>query len=229
MTVLGSNPRRLPAYSAGRGMQPAAQHACAGDQTCVEIVHRQRVSQRDMLVCSAPYVRSLMALHTLPRKSAPWNARQLWLRLLCSEQNAFCLIWRQGSAVDDPDTPMTRRPADEEPFSALAFKIMADKYVGTLTFCRVYRCARIPSCHLSSPRCQNETSWPSRSWRTSTAAPSPYARCTDALAKETCPRGVCLVECLETHFLNIPYDDMGAVCLHVWRSCLEVHDLHAPS
>lgn len=43
--------------------------------------------------------------------------------------------------MDDPDTPMTRRPADEEPFSALAFKIMADKYVGTLTFCRVYRCA----------------------------------------------------------------------------------------
>jgi elongation factor G len=44
----------------------------------------------------------------------------------------------KGSAVDDPDTPMTRKPADEEPFSALAFKIMADKYVGTLTFCRVY-------------------------------------------------------------------------------------------
>ncbi len=42
--------------------------------------------------------------------------------------------------MDDPDTPMTRKPADEEPFSALAFKIMADKYVGTLTFCRVYRC-----------------------------------------------------------------------------------------
>jgi hypothetical protein len=51
--------------------------------------------------------------------------------------------------VDDPDTPMTRRPADEEPFSALAFKIMADKYVGTLTFCRVYRCAGKPLtwCH----------------------------------------------------------------------------------
>lgn len=34
---------------------------------------------------------------------------------------------------------MTRKPDDKEPFSALAFKIMADKYVGTLTFCRVYR------------------------------------------------------------------------------------------
>lgn len=50
----------------------------------------------------------------------------------------------QGSAVEDPETPMTRAPADEEPFSALAFKIMADKYVGTLTFCRVYRCVWRP-------------------------------------------------------------------------------------
>jgi elongation factor G len=32
----------------------------------------------------------------------------------------------------------TRRPADTEPFSALAFKIMADPYVGQLTFIRVY-------------------------------------------------------------------------------------------
>ena len=31
-----------------------------------------------------------------------------------------------------------RRSSDDEPFSALAFKVMADKYVGTLTFARVY-------------------------------------------------------------------------------------------
>ncbi len=31
-----------------------------------------------------------------------------------------------------------RRPADDEPFSALAFKIMTDPYVGQLTFFRVY-------------------------------------------------------------------------------------------
>ncbi len=36
------------------------------------------------------------------------------------------------------DEPMTRRKTDEEPFSALAFKIMNDPYVGTLTFARVY-------------------------------------------------------------------------------------------
>ncbi len=34
--------------------------------------------------------------------------------------------------------PMTRRPDDEEPFSALAFKVMTDPYVGTLVFTRVY-------------------------------------------------------------------------------------------
>jgi len=32
----------------------------------------------------------------------------------------------------------TRKSTDSEPFSALAFKVMADKYVGTLTFARVY-------------------------------------------------------------------------------------------
>lgn len=46
----------------------------------------------------------------------------------------------QGSAVDDPEQYMTRKPDDSEPFSALAFKVMSDKFVGTLTFCRVYRC-----------------------------------------------------------------------------------------
>src|SRR5262249_45517110 len=33
---------------------------------------------------------------------------------------------------------VTRRPADDEPFAALAFKIMTDPYVGKLTFFRVY-------------------------------------------------------------------------------------------
>ena len=40
----------------------------------------------------------------------------------------------------NPDTgeTITRKPADSEPFSALAFKIMADPFVGQLTFIRVY-------------------------------------------------------------------------------------------
>ncbi|MBT9258959.1 MAG: elongation factor G [Clostridiales bacterium] len=39
-----------------------------------------------------------------------------------------------------PDTgePLERKVSDEEPFSALAFKIMTDPYVGKLTFFRVY-------------------------------------------------------------------------------------------
>src|SRR5690242_6006512 len=39
---------------------------------------------------------------------------------------------------DDDGKPETRKPGDEEPFSALAFKIMTDPYVGQLTFFRVY-------------------------------------------------------------------------------------------
>ncbi|MFC7687680.1 elongation factor G [Ureibacillus sp. GCM10028918] len=40
----------------------------------------------------------------------------------------------------DPDTgdEMIRHSSDEEPFSALAFKVMTDPYVGKLTFFRVY-------------------------------------------------------------------------------------------
>ncbi len=40
--------------------------------------------------------------------------------------------------TDDDDKPVTRRRADDEKFSALAFKLMTDPYVGQLTFVRVY-------------------------------------------------------------------------------------------
>ncbi len=51
------------------------------------------------------------------------------------------------SPLDTPETkginpengePITRKASDNDPFSALAFKIMADPYVGQLTFIRVY-------------------------------------------------------------------------------------------
>src|SRR6478672_5225396 len=40
--------------------------------------------------------------------------------------------------TDDDDKPVVRRRADDEKFSALAFKLMTDPYVGQLTFVRVY-------------------------------------------------------------------------------------------
>ena len=47
---------------------------------------------------------------------------------------------REGiKAIDfKTDEETTRQPTDEDPFSMLAFKIMDDKFVGTITFCRVY-------------------------------------------------------------------------------------------
>jgi elongation factor G len=36
------------------------------------------------------------------------------------------------------DEPITRKASDDEPFAALAFKIMTDPFVGSLTFARVY-------------------------------------------------------------------------------------------
>jgi elongation factor G len=44
----------------------------------------------------------------------------------------------QGVDPEHPDRIITRRPADDEHFSALAFKIMSDPFVGKLTFIRTY-------------------------------------------------------------------------------------------
>jgi elongation factor G len=40
--------------------------------------------------------------------------------------------------IDGDGEPITRRAADDEPFAALAFKILNDPFVGNLTFFRVY-------------------------------------------------------------------------------------------
>ena len=44
----------------------------------------------------------------------------------------------KGSRPDDEEVEVLRLSDDEEPFSALAFKIATDPFVGTLTFIRVY-------------------------------------------------------------------------------------------
>jgi elongation factor G len=44
----------------------------------------------------------------------------------------------KGHNDDSENTAAERHPKDEEPFSALAFKIATDPYVGTLTYFRVY-------------------------------------------------------------------------------------------
>ncbi|MFG2087750.1 MULTISPECIES: elongation factor G [unclassified Spirillospora] len=44
----------------------------------------------------------------------------------------------EGHAVRDEEKVLTRKPSEEEPFSALAFKIMSDPHLGKLTFVRVY-------------------------------------------------------------------------------------------
>ncbi|MDA9749121.1 elongation factor G [Pelagibacteraceae bacterium] len=44
----------------------------------------------------------------------------------------------KGSDINDDTKELTRKCEDEEPFSALAFKIMTDPFVGSLTFTRIY-------------------------------------------------------------------------------------------
>jgi elongation factor G len=40
--------------------------------------------------------------------------------------------------IDDKGNEVVRRPLDTEPMALLAFKIMDDPFVGTITFCRIY-------------------------------------------------------------------------------------------
>ena len=63
------------------------------------------------------------------------------------------LVLVQGTDVDDAATAITRAPADKEPLSALAFKIMADKFVGSLTFCRIYRWLLSSSTEIMFAKC----------------------------------------------------------------------------
>ncbi len=44
----------------------------------------------------------------------------------------------KGSAIDNQEVEIERRSDDDEPFSALVFKIMTDPFVGQLAFIRVY-------------------------------------------------------------------------------------------
>ena len=44
----------------------------------------------------------------------------------------------QGVDPDDAEKIIIRKPDDNEPLAALAFKIMNDPFVGSLTFCRIY-------------------------------------------------------------------------------------------
>ncbi|REE98119.1 elongation factor G [Thermomonospora umbrina] len=44
----------------------------------------------------------------------------------------------EGADMRDESKPIVRKPSEDEPFSALAFKIMSDPHLGKLTFVRVY-------------------------------------------------------------------------------------------
>ncbi|MBL8538241.1 MAG: elongation factor G [Hyphomonadaceae bacterium] len=44
----------------------------------------------------------------------------------------------KGVDMDDPEKELVRESDDKQPLSLLAFKIMDDPFVGTITFCRIY-------------------------------------------------------------------------------------------
>ena len=44
----------------------------------------------------------------------------------------------KGVEYKNEENSIVRKSSDDEPFSALAFKIMNDPFVGSLTFLRIY-------------------------------------------------------------------------------------------
>lgn len=44
----------------------------------------------------------------------------------------------EGTLPDDPEEKLLRKPDENEPFAALAFKVVSDPFVGQLTYFRVY-------------------------------------------------------------------------------------------
>jgi elongation factor G len=58
--------------------------------------------------------------------------------------------------VPGTEDPMERKPSDSEPFSALAFKIATDPFVGRLTFVRVYSGVMKSGTAVYNPRSNNK-------------------------------------------------------------------------
>ncbi|GGZ99583.1 elongation factor G [Novosphingobium arvoryzae] len=56
----------------------------------------------------------------------------------------------------DSDEPDSRPPSDDAPFSALAFKVMNDPFVGSLTFCRIYSGTLSKGSYLNSVKGKKE-------------------------------------------------------------------------
>jgi elongation factor G len=61
-----------------------------------------------------------------------------------------------GTDPDNNDEPIVRHASDEEPFSALAFKVATDPFVGQLIFFRVYSGTLTAGSYIYNPRTRNK-------------------------------------------------------------------------
>ncbi|MFA6324620.1 MAG: elongation factor G [Candidatus Paceibacterota bacterium] len=61
-----------------------------------------------------------------------------------------------GTDPDNNDAPIVRNASDEEPFSALAFKVATDPFVGQLIFFRVYSGSLSSGSYVYNPRTRNK-------------------------------------------------------------------------
>ena len=61
-----------------------------------------------------------------------------------------------GTDPDNNDEPIVRHASDDEPFSALAFKVATDPFVGQLIFFRVYSGTLTAGSYIYNPRTRNK-------------------------------------------------------------------------
>ena len=67
--------------------------------------------------------------------------------------------------IDEDGNEVVRKADDKEPLALLAFKIMDDPFVGTITFCHLFGCWRLPSLTRKESTITSAASIPARCCR----------------------------------------------------------------
>ncbi len=65
-----------------------------------------------------------------------------------------------GTDLDNPEKIHTCHPSPKEPFSALAFKLIHDPFVGQQTFTRIFSGTLKTACRYLIPVKETRTCWP---------------------------------------------------------------------
>jgi elongation factor G len=110
--------------------------------TLKKLIRKGTLNSRSCRCCAVRRSRT----RACSRCSTPWST-------ICLRRSTFptCRASRWTATSGD-----SRKTADDAPFSALAFKIMNDPFVGSLTFMRIYSGTLVKGTYLNSVKDKKE-------------------------------------------------------------------------